>query len=235
MIDPSNTDIVVLLSANAEWEAVRDSFPGVELFSSPYGGYFKTAIENREVILAQGGWGKISAAASTQFAINHFQPKVVVNLGTCGGFTGSIECGLTILVNEPIVYDIIEQMTDPEEAIRFYSSRLDLSWLKQPFPQSVITGKMLSADRDILPADISLLKARFKAIAADWESGSIAWVCERNQIPCLILRTVSDVVNDSGSELYNLGGGFAKKAKEIMEKLMKDLPAWLDCCDPMLK
>jgi len=229
------TSIVALLSANAEWNAVRKAFPRAEKTQYPYGAYFKVDIRGREVTFVQGGWGKISAAASAQFAIEHFHTKLVANLGTCGGFSGSIECGQTILVNETIVYDIIEQMSDPDEAIQFYSTRLDLSWLKQPFPQPVILGRLLSADRDIVPTDIPRLKSKFKAIAADWESGSIAWVCQRNQIPCLILRTVSDVVDETGSEFYDQCGGFAQKAADIMANLLENLPGWLECCDKILK
>ncbi len=240
MISPasSTSRIVVLFSADAEWNAVENSFSvedmGAESIAYPYGGYFCTPVGNREVLFAHGGWGKISAAASAQYVIDHFRPKLVVNLGTCGGFLGTIECGQTILVNETIVYDIFEQMSDPEEAIQFYSTQLDLSWLKQPYPQPVIVGRLVSADRDIVPADIAMLKSKYHAIAADWESSSIAWVCKRNWVPCLILRTVSDVVDDSGSEFYDLCEGFAKKAEDIMANLLKNLPGWLDCCEKVL-
>ncbi len=77
-----------------------------------------------------GGWGKISAAATTQYVIDHFQPDLLVNLGTCGGFEGRIARGTIILVTKTIVYDIIEQMSEPEEAIAHYSTELDLSWLR---------------------------------------------------------------------------------------------------------
>lgn len=235
MNDEYKADIVVLLSANAEWDAVKKNFSDAKLISYPFGSYFTTSPGKWKVLFAQGGWGKISAAASTQYAIDHFHPKLIVNLGTCGGFTGSIECGQTILVNETIVYDIIEQMSDPDEAIQFYSTQLDLSWLKKPFPQTVITGKLVSGDRDIVPADIPMLIAKYSAIAADWESGSIAWVAHKHQIPCLILRTVSDVVDETGSEFYDLCGGFAKKAEDIMVSLLSHLPDWLICCEKVLR
>jgi adenosylhomocysteine nucleosidase len=234
----NNSDIasiVVLLSADAEWNAVKDTFSDSKKNPYPYGAYFKVAIGTRDVLFARGGWGKISAAASVQFAIDHFHPKLIVNLGTCGGFAGLIECGQTILVNETIVYDIVEQMSDPDEAIHCYSTQLDLSWLTRPYPQPVITGKLVSADRDIIPADIPLLKTKYQAIAADWESGSIAWVCQQNKVPCLILRTVSDVVDDTGSEFYNQSGGFTQKATDIMAKLLQNLPSWLENCDRLLK
>jgi adenosylhomocysteine nucleosidase len=235
MNDLSTGNIVVLLSADAEWNAVRNTFSDVQLIPYPYGSYFKAAIGKRDVIFARGGWGKISAAASAQFTIDHFHPKLMVNLGTCGGFAGSMECGQIILVNETIIYDIIEQMADPGEAIQYYSTQLDLSWLKRPYPQPVIPSRLVSADRDIVPTDIPMLKGKYQAIAADWESGSIAWVCRQNQVPCLILRTVSDTVDETGGEFYDQCGGFAQRAGEIMTNLLENLPGWLDCCDKILK
>lgn len=59
---------------------------------------------------------------------------MIVNLGTCGGFRGEIERGEILLVERTIVYDIVEQMTDPEAAIAQYTTDLDLSWLGAELP-----------------------------------------------------------------------------------------------------
>jgi len=76
--------------------------------------------------------------------------------------------------------------------------------------------------------DIPQLKARFGAVAADWESGSIAWVAARNHVRCLILRGVSDLVGGSGGEAYegNLHV-YADGAAAIMQSLIERLPAWI--------
>ena len=76
-------------------------------------------------MLFHGGWGKIAAAASTQFIIDQFHPELLINLGTCGGFAGNVETGTIILVERTLVYDILEQMGDGAEAIRHYSTSLD--------------------------------------------------------------------------------------------------------------
>jgi len=57
------------------------------------------------------------------------RPRLIVNLGTCGGIAGQVQVGETILAERTIVYDIIEQMTDPDDAIQHYATDLDLSWL----------------------------------------------------------------------------------------------------------
>ena len=45
----------------------------------------------------QGGWGKIDAAASAQYAISRWRPSIVVNLGTCAGISGQIDKFDTVL------------------------------------------------------------------------------------------------------------------------------------------
>ncbi len=83
-------ECVVLISAAAEWDVVRNCFPDVRHTASPYGDWFALDMEIRgnteRVIFLHGGWGKVAAAGSTQYAIGCWTPRSIVNLGTCGGF-----------------------------------------------------------------------------------------------------------------------------------------------------
>ncbi len=220
---------LVLISAGSEWRSVLSQFSGVEQKTSPYGKWFETEIEGRPVVFLHGGWGKISAAASTQYAISHWRPQVLINLGTCGGLQGKIEKGEILLVEETLVYDIFEQMGDSEAAAAMYRTHLDLSWLCEPYPSPVRRGHMVSADRDIIPSDVTMLKERYHAVAADWESGAIAWVASRNGARCLILRGVTDLVSEAGGEVYGLIEVFHEEAQKIMTRLVEELPGWLKC------
>jgi adenosylhomocysteine nucleosidase len=159
--------------------------------------------------------------------IDHFEPDLLVNLGTCGGFDGRIETGTILLVNQTIVYDIIEQMSDSDEAIRFYSTLIDLSWLPESLPAVVWPGLLVSADRDIIVDDISMLVSRFGAFAADWESGAIAWVANQNHTRVLILRGVSDLVSSGGGEAYGNFDLFQQRTDQIMHRLIFELGGWI--------
>lgn len=223
-------EVVVLISANAEWEAIRDIFSGINLRPSPFGEWFIThQIVSVPVIFFHGGWGKIAAAASTQFAIDRWRPSLVVNLGTCGGFEGDIERGEIVLVERTIVYDIYEQMEEGEAYLAHYVTDIDLSWLSGPYPHPVRRTLIVSGDRDLLPNEITLLKARFGAIVGDWESGAIAWVAARNGCRTLILRGVSDLVSERGGEAYGDMGRFRQSTRVIMRRLVDALPHWLNC------
>jgi adenosylhomocysteine nucleosidase len=225
----SDQNTVVLISADSEWKAALSILAPAAVQSTPMGEVF----HHTDIAFFHGGWGKVSAAASTQYVIDHFDPTLLINLGTCGGIGGLIERGKIILVTQTIIYDIYEQMLDPQAALDHYTTDLDLSWLPEKtlnqltgLPDLVV-GLMLSADRDIRIQDLPELAARHNARAADWESGSIAWVAVRNGIHCLILRGVSDLVDHNGGEAYRQPGVFINNTLDIMKRLLALLPGLL--------
>jgi adenosylhomocysteine nucleosidase len=222
---------VVLVSADGEWTVLLSLLAVATVRDSPLGAYFDQPIGGRPVRFFHGGWGRVSAAATTQYVIDQFHPDLLINLGTCGGFEGRIERGAIILVERTIIYDIVEQMTDGAEAIGHYSTNLDLQWLPSVLPTSVSRGLLLSGDRDIVVEDIPQLVRKYNAVAADWESGAIAWVAARSHQRLLILRGVSDLVGRGGGEAYGDYGLFLSRTREILTQLLDVLPAWLSAID----
>jgi adenosylhomocysteine nucleosidase len=224
--------VVVLISADAEWAAVREYFPHQPVERSPFGEFFERSVQGShkpyQVLYFKGGWGKIAAAASTQYAILCWQPSLLINFGTCGGLRGLAQPGEILLVERALVYDIYEQMGDSQAHIDHYSTQLDLSWLGRELPIPVHRALLVSADRDLLPADLPELRQRYGAIAGDWESGAIAWVAQRNLTRCLILRGVSDMVDEGGDEAYDNLEMFQQAARPIMRRLLDSLPGWLE-------
>lgn len=226
-------NIIVLISANAEWEGVKQSFPHAEIHQSPFGESMNLAPDTwnpkpgtQHLTLYHTGWGKIASAAAMQYMTDKHAPDLVVNLGTCGGFAGVVDQGDVILVERTFVYDIVELMGDPDIS-GFYDSSLDLSWLPEPYPHLVRRGTLASADSDLPPEKIAFLKAH-GAIAADWESAALAWVAQKNHVRLLILRGVSDIVSEDGGEAYNNIDLFNQRSEEIMKKLFAQLPDWLN-------
>lgn len=222
---------VVIVSADGEWLAVKGLFPDADHEHGRLGESFEAVLEGRPLTFFHGGWGKVAASATTQFVIDHMRPELIVNLGTCGGFQGRIEQGLVILAEKTIIYDIVEQMTDAEEAIAHYSTKLDLSWLPRVTPTPVARGLLVSADRDVRVEDIPELVKKYDAVAADWESGAIAWVAGKNSQRVLILRGVSDLIGSEGGEAYGDYELFLDRTREIMRHLIDVLPKWLEAIE----
>jgi adenosylhomocysteine nucleosidase len=220
---PPPRPIVVLISAGTEWKVLHETLhepdqgpKGAEWFVHRYPG----AHGPHDVIFFHGGWGKIAAAASTQLAIDRWRPALLVNLGTAGGFGGRAAVGDVILARRTVVYDIIEAMGDPDEAIDFYATDLDPALWPAPLAGEVIPDLLVSADRDLIVREIPGLIDRFHGRAGDWESGAIAWTAKKNDAPLIILRGVSDVVEASGSVTYGSMENFEKGSRLVMARLL---------------
>lgn len=227
MIAPGMTTTVMVF-ADAEWRMVRELFPAVSIAETPFGESLDLSMRGHPVRFVQGGWGKISASASTQWVLDQNLPGLLVNLGTCGGIKGRVEQGEIILAERTVVYDLIEQMSDDGGEAPFYATELDLSWLPAVVPCAVKRGVIASGDRDILVQDIPRLVKVYRAVAADWESAAFAWVARHAGVRTLILRGVSDLVGEDGGEAYGNYALFAERTRTIMERLISDLPDWLD-------
>ena len=68
------------------------TLPPGDLETTPYGECFEVKASRSALIFLHGGWGKINSW-SAQYAISRWDPKLVINLGTCGGFDGMVKRG----------------------------------------------------------------------------------------------------------------------------------------------
>ena len=228
-MNDEQSKVVVVISADIEWRALKPQFSDEIYQPTPYGEWFRTNLPSLEtpVVFFHGGWGKIAAGASAQYAIDRWKPNLLINLGTCGGFDGAIDHHEIVLVEKAVVYDIFEQMSETDDYLHHYTTEIDLSWLSQPYPQPVKRTLIVSGDRDLLVEDLPRLQSQFGAVVGDWESGAIAYVATRNNVRLLILRGVSDLVGSAGSQAYGNIQYFEQSAAVILKRLTDALPDWI--------
>lgn len=216
--------VPVLVSANGEWDALVSILQPAALHQCAMGQYFQTEIAAQPCLFLHSGWGKIATAASTQFVIDHYQPELILNIGTCGGLSGMSEVGEILIVAETLVYDIFERMADQVAALEHYTTRNDLSWLTRPLPERTRQARVISADQDIDFRSFDLLVNEYRAAAADWETAAFAWTAARNHTPWLGLRAVSDLVTPNVSETDNGVELWRSRLDQLMAKILSDLP-----------
>ena len=152
---------------------------------------------------------------------------MIINIGTCGGFSDFCKVGETLLVTETLIYDIVERMDDPSAALAHYTTRNETDWITRPLPEGTRKARIVSADQDIDFRAFDLLTKTHQADAADWETGAFAWVAARNQTKWLALRGVSDLVSPQGSETDNGVDLWRSRLDQLMRKILADLPFYI--------
>lgn len=213
--------VVALISATAEWKIVTAQLPADARRTTPFGEYLVHRMAGEDVVFFHGGYGKVAAAGSTQYAIDRWRPALLVNLGTCGGFGGARKVGDVVLASETIIYDVIERMGNAAEAIEDFHSRLPVERWPARLADRVVIGPLVSADQDLDPAMVDALATKYHASAGDWESGAIAYVAARNHTPLVILRGVTDVIDAAGKDAtYDAIEVWQRESAAAMAKLI---------------
>ena len=104
-----------------------------------------------------------------------------------------------------------------------YTTAIDTGWL-QRLPENTQKGILISADRDVVSEDLEQL-AQHQAVAADWESGAIAWTAKRSNVPVIIARGVSDMVSEHSADAFNNLAVFEQGTERVMKRLFVQIPS----------
>jgi len=186
----------IQICSELEWESAKSILKIKKnvLQRQPFGEYFSCSFGQHECICYHSGATKTRAAAACQFAIDTWHPDVVVNLGTCAGVSKNVRKLDIILAKKVLQYDTIQRFGKPSVSFkRSLQTNLDISWANLSRVLTKINiGTIASADQDLCPKCRRKLQKE-DALVADWESASIAKVCEWNRVKCLIVRGVSDL------------------------------------------
>ncbi|QSO53267.1 5'-methylthioadenosine/adenosylhomocysteine nucleosidase [Alicyclobacillus curvatus] len=197
---------------------------------SEHGGvrFFTGEIEGHAVILGQCGIGKVNAAMATTLMQMLFHPQAILNTGTAGGLQDDFEVGDIVLGDSVCYHDVDATVFGydygqvPQEPARFQADESLLAAAEKAARNlaGVRVHRGLIASGDMFLGDAGardLVRRRFPGVfAAEMEGAAIAQVAAHLEVPCLIVRAVSD-----------LAGNDAKMTHEEFLRLAADKSAQL--------
>lgn len=185
-----------------------------------------------EAVIVRSGIGKVNAAVCTQILADDFNVECVINVGIAGGIGENIYPGDIVIGDSLIQHDMdttafgdrIGQI--PRLNTFDFKCNSDLinkakeacSVLKE---SKSFVGRIVSGDQFIANLDkIKWLKEEFNAMACEMEGASIAQVCYLNNIPFVVIRSISDNANSGAHIDYENFKSIAVKNSIIIIKNM---------------
>jgi adenosylhomocysteine nucleosidase len=169
--------------------------------------------------------GKVNAAMTTALLIHHFNPKEVIFTGISGGLNPVLLPGDVVIGAKTAQHDLIYLKPDSFEQFvvrnpankennpKFFAadgrllalaekvkSTIKLKKIatnkSQRTPQ-IITGVIVTGDTFCgSPAKNAELHNYFKADAVEMEGAAVAQVCYQQNVPCMVIRSLSDSANE---------------------------------------
>lgn len=143
--------------------------------------------------------GEIAASASCQLLISKYNVDLILNFGVVGALTDKMSLCSTVLVKDVVHYDMDVSAIDNIPVGRYgcfediaVPTNQDLL-NKALAIQNLPTVRCASADKFVDSADAkSALHNNFDADICDMESAGILFACRFNNVPCLLVKCISD-------------------------------------------
>lgn len=168
------------------------------------------AEENYDLYIINSGAGEIAAAATVQLLISEYHADMIVNFGVVGGLTPEMKVAKLGVVEKVVHYDF--DISD--FAGRKKAQYPDYSSAYIPTDEALLHAAMellpglkpvICASGDKFIADAAKKRAlndEFGADICEMEAAGIVLTCNRNGIPCLLIKAVSDAM-EGGAEEFN--------------------------------
>lgn len=161
------------------------------------------AFAGKKVSIIISGCGKIKSASATQFLIDTFPAKQYIHYGTAGAISNKLNIGDLIIATEVIEHDVIELFPKKIPPPRYKITPLIKRESMSRNNISLVWGKILSGDEDVITTKRKLLLNRLhKGLSVDWESAGFALTCQLNKAPKYILRGISDYAYEGTTSEY---------------------------------
>ena len=166
-----------------------------ERITYPYGEYFTREINGKTLLFYSTGVRKVNGIGANQYMILRFSLTKVIVAGTCAGIDPLHDVLDIIVPNRAVQYDCTVKEIEPLIKPSFVVD-LDVSTYGNDFH----TGTIGTADRAVVMwRDYVELRDNGLTIA-DTEAGAIAYVCQKNEVECIIIKGISDFPTEEKEE-----------------------------------
>jgi adenosylhomocysteine nucleosidase len=218
-------NITALLGAfDAEVKLVQQALDQPETVVVNGVSFMTGRIGSQRVVVAETGIGKTNAAMTTAIALAHFRPRRVLFTGIAGGTNPDLQPGDIVIARQTAHHDY-QSITFDQKPTRQTRNAITKQMNPQYFladstllqeascvagamvfdeipltkrPPSVVVGTVVTGDQFISSAEkVRQLRADFGADATEMEGAAVAQVCYQQQVPCLVIRSLSDRADDN--------------------------------------
>lgn len=156
------------------------------------------------VVAVVSGIGKVNAGICAQILIDDFKVKSIVNIGIAGGTGENVMPGDIVVADDLVQHDMDTTAFGDElgqvPRVGTFAFPCSEALVKKAIracgeikEHNCFVGRIVTGDQFINHTDkLKWLNERFGALACEMEGGSIAQVCYLNDVPFVIIRSISD-------------------------------------------
>jgi len=175
--------------------------------------FIKGKIHQKEIVVVKSGVGKVNAAICTQILIDLFKAKAIINVGVAGAIDPDLEVGDIVISEDSCQYDMDARAFGhpwgeiPNMDITFFKADQTLITLAEKAASGLNApyrlGRVMTADLGVDSNELKeKIRAEFGGLCVEMEGAAVGQVAFINQVPYLIIRSISDKADGNLTEDY---------------------------------
>ena len=228
--------IGIITAIQEEFSVIEELMSNVEIINKYNFKIYSGIINNKEVVLVQCGVGKVNSARTTQILIDTFEIEYIINVGVAGSLNEKLEIG-DILIGKNLVqhdFDITagghpKGYISKELGREFFSNSKLINRCEEIIKNdlkdiNIRIGTI--ATGDVFCQEIKLKNEiinEFHADCVEMEGAAIAQVCYLDEIPFIVIRSISDSPNGKNQIDFDKFVQLASiRCANILENLLKE-------------
>ncbi len=200
--------------------------------------FYEGKLQDKDVVVAKCGVGKVHAAVCTQTMILKYAPDAIINIGVAGSLSNELDFADIVISDGVVQHDFdvspfgkpvglitgIDLVKIPcsEELVKRLLSAAEI--LEDT---NIAVGTVASGDQFISSKEKKdYIVNNFNALCTEMEGASIGHVCYINDVDFCIVRAMSDRADGTANMDFNI---FVKNAVEksikVINNFLKQLSA----------
>ncbi|MDD3305923.1 MAG: 5'-methylthioadenosine/adenosylhomocysteine nucleosidase [Acetobacterium sp.] len=205
--------IGIIAAMDSEVRDVKSAMAeGIEIY---HGGmtFFKGKLHQKEVVAVKSGVGKVNAAMCTQILIDVFKVNAIIHVGVAGAVHPDLEIGDIVISEDSCQYDMDARAFGhprgeiPNMDITFFKADPVLIKLAvaaaEELGASYRVGRVMTADLGVDSNQLKEeLREEFGGLCVEMEGAAVGQVAMLNQVPYLVIRSMSDKADSDLTDDY---------------------------------
>ena len=184
--------------------------------------YYYGLLAGKAAVVVMCGIGKVNMTICTQVMIDRFSPDFLINTGVAGSLSSEIDIGDMVFAEDAIEHDMDATISGdprgqvPRMDVFGFPCDLKMALLAEEINKKVnpdiksFYGRVATGDQFIHDGEYKdFLVTQFGAICCEMEGAAMAHTAYLNEIPCLIVRSISDKADGSADLDYQKFKGIA--------------------------
>ena len=209
-------EIGIIVAMDEEREAIINIMTDVTVERIYNLRFLKGKIQGKKCILVKSGVGKVNAARTTQIMISKFDISYIINLGAGASIHTLLNIGDVVIGKKVVQHDFdITAFGHSKGYITGVGDSIicdrdlvnELEQIVQSFPErnynirigTIATGDIFCTESWMKDK----IRAKFDADVVDMECGAIGQVCYLDNIPFVVIRSISDTPNGNNATTFD--------------------------------